>query len=873
MKKKGSAIITVIGSISVLMILAIAFISSSREKAGLSRLSSDDKKVEALAESANDYIYKMIKKSANTHDDSDPDSKYLDSIYYLLRAPLKAKTTRDEDNFNLDVSNVGEFPINDMEFEYMSILNSTIKDMGWEGKVEITSNCELVNAESFTPDNLQYRVPTIDYKHLEAEGRSAKFLDGDLTSCSETEEDKWASSDWELRFKFPNGEPITEELTIETTGYEKDVDITVKRKPAEEKSTKINIKAETSIIGIDVRVYNEDIDIQDEMNKSHVFPELDGYEKNLRGFRSALTNNTPPNYNFGTYVSDINSRKTEVKQKYQNYFGLDIDSTDLENDPYFIEKGAVLRITTNVKYKKHDNSILEKNLVSEIPFKVSDVQPIAPEYSFFVANTPNVGSIVDSHVLGEPIEMNKNDSSSYVTYDAGPPTGDFIVHNVPVNDNNTINYSEFSNGRIPGMVRINSNYNPGDSEVTTVKSFLGLKSKPYLTELNKFFTPFREDFSNNKYNTRVSFIWENIEEGSTDPLQRFHEVELPLLFENDFPPHFDTQAKGIKNVLKIFKQGNYAIFSVPTLLFGIGHMEYPLGLRVEGPVNTEYSRLRVYVHPSVDVDVTLIPPDVDTEDETEVWFDYVNLSTYSKSTSGNSVVYDFANNPGKKPGGEYEPATVGMQDFKGYKPENAWSSNNDFQYSPANCYDALQYAKKATKYYKDQVEFKDDLGLDVEKGGLDDGGIVKLNGVYYIKDGDLDIKEDFKYKGHGLIVCKTGDINITSKVERDPSNPESTLGLIARLGAICFDTNIVEAACFSNESPECSTELKLQGNLVCNNFVRGDFLDANIHYDNTMCTVTPFASLRKIGKFEPKRYVVTFADNWSRFSFEKPAAQ
>ena len=43
MKKKGSAIIAVIGCITVLAALAFAFIGSSREKKGISRLMSDEK--------------------------------------------------------------------------------------------------------------------------------------------------------------------------------------------------------------------------------------------------------------------------------------------------------------------------------------------------------------------------------------------------------------------------------------------------------------------------------------------------------------------------------------------------------------------------------------------------------------------------------------------------------------------------------------------------------------------------------------------------------------------------------------------------------------------------------------------------------------
>ena len=63
MKKKGSAILAVLGCITVLAVLAFAFIGSSREKKGISRLMSDEKKCEALAESASDFIIQFIRKA------------------------------------------------------------------------------------------------------------------------------------------------------------------------------------------------------------------------------------------------------------------------------------------------------------------------------------------------------------------------------------------------------------------------------------------------------------------------------------------------------------------------------------------------------------------------------------------------------------------------------------------------------------------------------------------------------------------------------------------------------------------------------------------------------------------------------------------
>ena len=50
MKKKGSAILTVIAAVVVLLILALSFMGSQTERAGISKSLSDEKKTEAFYE-------------------------------------------------------------------------------------------------------------------------------------------------------------------------------------------------------------------------------------------------------------------------------------------------------------------------------------------------------------------------------------------------------------------------------------------------------------------------------------------------------------------------------------------------------------------------------------------------------------------------------------------------------------------------------------------------------------------------------------------------------------------------------------------------------------------------------------------------------
>ena len=118
MKKQGSAIITVIAAIVVLTVLALSFIGSRRERAGITKNMSDEKKVEALAESVSDLLLSYLKKNANKHDNPT-------DLYYLLRAPLKYKSkTADEDG--------GDVPL---EVEGSGNIDNLYDDTFWISEV------------------------------------------------------------------------------------------------------------------------------------------------------------------------------------------------------------------------------------------------------------------------------------------------------------------------------------------------------------------------------------------------------------------------------------------------------------------------------------------------------------------------------------------------------------------------------------------------------------------------------------------------------------------------------------------------------------------------------------------------------------------
>ncbi|MBQ3644878.1 MAG: hypothetical protein II961_09805 [Candidatus Riflebacteria bacterium] len=941
MKRQGSAIITVIVAIVILTVLALSFISSRSEKVGISKYLSDEKKVEALAESASDIVLSYIKKTANQHEDSKP-------LYYLLRAPLKYKNPgTKKDNMLLNVESL--LPLEHFEGEagYQTTLDSVINDLGWKDSITLESKCELVNAESFTPANLNYKVAGITTEHLKATGKSAKFLDSKPDSISferENDVDVWANGNWKINIAFPGNNQTHEEKKFKVhiqlnsdvsdaladynavrAEYEKakkeyndkkneegvtaddlkpykdaldeaeeklkaaqadwadveddaedglGVNVTLKVDRNDSKDMKFYITAEIGLPGWLLSLFDIDknYDIKDEDNgtdywdidkkieDTKFFPDIRPVK--LSSLRNkVMGSESQPDYDFEDYVNEISQRMDAVKSGYSNIGVSNLDSD--YNDPMLIEKGGILRITTTAKYEPKDSKkVIKRVLVSEIPFKVADVEPIAPEYSLFIANTPLLSGEkpnLYSSTLGDPIDMN---SVTTISHSGLSAAGRFIVHNLPLSDDNKPSYSLIggNTGRVPGMVRINSEYSSKGDPTTNIRSFIGCLEEPELTEMNQMFTPY-ESSVQNRFNTVPSFCWTDNNGKPINP-KREHEVEFPVMFQFN-TPCTKIESPGVMGFLDVYHKQGFDIVMVPTLLYGNGHMEYPLGINSEGPINTIYSRIRVGAFPNA-----IVCPDADpiVSDVTEVYYAYEQCSTYS---NGSSYAFDeSATNPQK-----YDPAAYGMINHGSYIETNPWHSNKEPQYMPANCYDTLQYAKKATRFYETGTDFLEDCKKLKKNGGLNDGTNVELNGVYYIKcAGDSDVvifKDKMTFTGNGLIVAKNS-IDIKADISLADKEKDS-LGLIARNGFINFDDSCskVEASCFSNVAPVFNGTTKVYGNLVCNEFVRGQVLESEILYDNRITSVTPLASLRKAGKFEPKRYYVAFADNWSKFTYEK----
>lgn len=522
----------------------------------------------------------------------------------------------------------------------------------------------------------------------------------------------------------------------------------------------------------------------------------------------------------------------------------------LEND--LIEKGGVLRLTCKVEYTPKGKDPIKKKLVTEIPFKVSDVQPIAPTYTFFVNNSSSDVSCGD----GATVKLVGNSDS------AGSPDEIFVLNNgnrldgkdFDSSSKKIIPYKPWSSKEpCAGKVRINGNDLGEDNIIPTncgglEEGEFGLSDVPMLcvakSEVKDY--PYKSNLQ-----LKLTF---GFAEGQNNCGKFLKPTKI----------HFPTLAgvekavqgplNGFDSIVKMFEGcATSNILDKPTYLYGYGHLDYPLGVTVEGKVESSLSEISAHLFPKITFSVDLKddgfklePKDGKIGSEFQIWYEIQDKNDFPTNES-TKLTYGLPNiNADKKSLKAYDPDS----------PEN-WP---DFLYSD------LQYKKKASRYYKDQSGFDSDCGIDVKEGGLNDGGNIRLDGVIYI-EGNVKLGST-TFVGSGIIVAEEC-MEINGNIElADNNGKNSSLCLIARKGSMTIKECEVNASCYSNAAPTL-TAATIKGNLITNSFDRSNVTGiTNIVYcsKNIVVPDTEFSSLYKQNL---KRYYASFANNWSKSYYDK----
>jgi hypothetical protein len=821
--RKGSAYIFVIGAISVLSILAIFFFKANTSRRYSTRMMSDEKKAEALAESAVDLVVGYIGEKMN--DPTDPD-------YYLpFRFPCQLTQPTMGDNLGknipLDISyyeDIESFPQLVGGVSALSPIQYIIDELGGNDNVNLKVTISVPYAEAFSSKNPNYEVVGISEKSVTAGGASAEFLDSRSKLVAGGSDGPLSNlnSDWKLDFKLPNHtyEMKHKVYLPEAPGFAiKKDDVKITRLPPYD--TSLIVLGE---LWIKVKAFGKTfVDITPADDNGSMTVDVMEYIKEYIGLEDDVTLLTMEalrdqamegDHNSDTLAWNASNLITEISDELDKMPGpikAKIKSDPFGDGPQVVEKAGVLQIKAEVEYwpnGKKGKKIV-KTLVAKRPFKVSDIQPPAPEYSFFVANS-NLLFEGDDNPMGLSLGKAINWSPLY-------SVASVAIHNLPGAEYENCTGLSGSDGgagkkaQVPGMVRINSR------QEMKVNTYLGTLEEPYLTEFNALVH--KPAMPN--YKVLPTFRWND----SPTPNSQY-EVHFPVIIETSMNDPWPCT--GFRNLLSFLSVCN--ALEGPCQLFGNCFMEFPLGMCVEAPLKQKYGSMVFQVKP--------IGKKADPYDFSEIRITYKN-----------------------------KERKYGIEGKPGYSSISDWSPDRH-ECMPANVYSLLQYAKKATHFYRSEEDFWND------KSRFKDD-VFDCTGVTYIK-GNLNITDKLTVKGQGILVVKD---NIFAKkdVIRDPSEPDTVFTLMARSGYLHVSgaCNVIEASCYSNVAPMIAktSKFEINGNLVVNEFDRGDVDYLEVNYNSAACRVTPLSIMRDVGKFEPKRYIVSIADNWTSYKFEKISSE
>lgn len=820
--KSGSAFLIVIGLISAIIIFALFFSQTQVSRHFSTRYISDENKAEALAESAIELLLRIIKDKMN-----DPNDQ---NFYPYFRLPCIFKNhstfgTSDggRSDIQLDISpysNPIEFNISPgpPPSEFQPLL-SIINDLGGiECFPKLHLKLQIIDAYAFSAKKPDYNVTTISIKHAEAIGNSAKFLDDiNSTPTSDGELHKLIG-DLSFNFYLPNTQidystykavppiPFQDEHSIEVDAgiFSGLISAKVTLKKVSNSKIRAEIKVECPGKDIDTTI---ELDIEEKIKE---YVNIGNRPFSLQSiFEMIFGNNIPASliYNPTNFALAAKNRFDSLPPAIKNLI-----SNNSFSPPQVIEKKGIMRLIAEVIYKpqkSQSSKFIHKVLHCDREFKVSDIHPVAPEYTFFVANSDKINEDFIMG-LGNPIMWYEPSSPGIAT---------IVFHNIPYKNYNTLtgligaNAATSNNNQLhlPGMIRINSN------NIMYINTFLGTKDEPTLSEINSLAK--NQHVINPPFQLYPIFQWRD-----RSPT---HKIHFPVLRHSDisFTPYVPT---GVKSLLNIFSFCD--ALSAPTLLFGDGFFEFPLGIKAEAKLDKRYAEIKIKVHPKGQAD--------DPKDITEVDIIYKNKTQ-----------------------------KFGLPNFPSYESSTDWDPN-DYKNMPANLYSTLQYAKKADNFYENESQFWSDSSRF-------ENGVYKCDGVTYIK-GSLDFSNSpitpFRVKGKGLLVVK-GNILVDRNIIREGQLGETVFGLIARQGAVMIKGTCkrIEASVYSNSSLICPAGqgLVIDGNLVVNQFKRSDCQSLEVYYNGPACRISPLSVIRNVGKYEPQRYYVSLGKKWVRFEYLK----
>lgn len=209
---------------------------------------------------------------------------------------------------------------------------------------------------------------------------------------------------------------------------------------------------------------------------------------------------------------------------------------------------------------------------------------------------------------------------------------------------------------------------------------------------------------------------------------------------------------------------------------------------------------------------------------------------------------------------------------------------NILENAPPNLYSLEQYAKKATYYYLTAQDFYKDIpNRLIKENGKD---CLKLSGITYVVESITLPPPNFNklyVSGRGAIVTG-GNIILRGNIEdaysdqeeRQPNTPRTIFSLIARNGGIIYDVDgppyiKIEGSVFTDKGIAVphNKALKIVGNWVTNAFNKfhsaGDIMIVYTAYKtrSSLSSIHPYT-----GRYDPERYYISLGPGWESWKVQ-----
>ena len=898
-RRAGSAFLVAIGALSVLTIMVLFFSNTRTARRWSTRLMSNESKAEAMAEAAVQVGLRMVGDQINTKGEE---------WYKNLRMPGKldngGASMASPDGSDLPMTlladsekQLGIITSSDAASDdYLGTLRSLMENGSWT--VRLSASIASASAFAGIDGDGSENVAGINTQPVSVLGNIGKFVDslgspagtavpfGDLISAYKlnillpenhsvsTTEDTFTVTKKILFFKIKLKGLIRLKLPVRVTNPNRATDrIEISGYVSLGPLGKIDIPP------ITIKAYR---DLLAEMLETSA-PYLTEFSS--RGLVKDFTGDTDAIFSYSWGESKIRSF---LDGSWGTVSSLPGVSSGWKDDTA-VEKTGALQVKAEVFFEPQDGRLIQRTLVAERDFKISDLQPVAPEYVFFVNNSsdedikfigiPPAGTTATSSIHAVPHDSSDNYKLKFSTLEQafGPGTTE-------------------EKTQIPGMIRINGTSN------MAIHLFTGGLEEAHTTHYNALMADVDNKLrldSNNKIDPRFNWL------GGTEMLMDTVYLPIPPIAPNT---EYNETKEGIVKMWDVMKEK--LTLNVPTMLFGDYMIEYPLNVQVEANLKQHYSQLSVQAKVKIDGDAAMdmmdsgggggpptiikvellsrIPPDEDDnwnvkavdgdDDPFEVVLaapdypgpyavgDEVNLET--TSSLGGSIDADTLEKLSKVDKSTIKIKHIRREEPFGIRLQPTTADSSSFNPSnpgtrPPALYSDLQYAKKAKYYYESAAEFISDIP------NRSAGGSFQLDGITFVNNGDINLPA-MTVQGKGLIVGRL-NISVNGNIQRADS--DTVFGLIARNGAIMVNpgTKLIQAACYSHNCLQNSAgnALIIDGNLVMDTFDRNLFNSVSVMYNGPACRTTFLSMVRDVGKYDPARYHAVLGKQWSRYEYEK----